>query len=316
MTLTDEQKKRRRLGIGGSEIAALVGAHKYMRPIDVYATKVEGREVEDNEHMERGRFFERPTAEWYAHRTGATLRETGTIVHPDNPLVICTPDFLAKAGGAEHDLSIKVPGPRTYGEWGEDGTDQAPDAYLLQVQWELIPLQRLEGIAEAVIAAPVDGQLRRYPVKADLECQSWLIEAAERFWRNHVEPKRPPDPDASDNYSEFIRAKYPREDGPIIRADADAEQWAAELARARADLADAEGRETNARNWLMSIIGPAAGIEGEGWRIHYKTTKPARKVQWEALARHLGATDADIEGFTTPGKSYRTFRPTFKRGDK
>src|SRR5688500_16450805 len=99
--LTDEQLKLRLTGVTGSEIAALVGMNPYVQPIEIWEGKMNPRPSLDNHHTLRGKFYERPTADWWAHLHGATLRETGTLVHPRNPIVIATPDFIAKTDEGE-----------------------------------------------------------------------------------------------------------------------------------------------------------------------------------------------------------------------
>ena len=106
MSLTPEQKKLRLQGIGGSEISAIVGLNPYATALDVWRSKVEGYEQPVNEHMKRGIFLEAGIANWYADRTGATLREIGTVFHPSFPRVFCTRDRIARASGGNASGSI------------------------------------------------------------------------------------------------------------------------------------------------------------------------------------------------------------------
>lgn len=312
MSLSDEQKAMRLTGIGGSEISAIVGLNPHAGPIDVYATKLEGREVPDNFNMERGRFFEKPTADWYAYRNGARLREVGTIRDPRHSIVICTPDFLAARDGEDEvDLSIKVPGPQTQYQWGESGTDEVPPAYLLQVQWELIPLSALYGITRAVIAAPIHGDLREYPITTEPEVQAMLVEAALRFWRDCIEAKRPPLPDSTEAYSKWLAKRFPESNGTILQATPQALAAASKLKAAREQLEAAEIAEREARNQLVSIIGSADGIEGDGWRISYRQSKGRASTDWDAVCAEAKVPPGLVEKHTkrTP---HRVFKPTFK----
>lgn len=317
--ITEEQKARRRLGVGGSEVAALVGMNPYMRPIDVYEAKVHGRDVPDNQHMERGRFFEKPTAEWRVHRYGGRLVEVDTIQSKQHPLILVHPDFIVAPAGDPAanldyqnciDLSIKVPGPRTWGQWGEDGSDECPTQALIQLQYELIPLGELYGINRGEVCAPIDGDLRRFPMVSDRELQAMLIDAVERFWRDHVLPQRPPSPDGSNSYSEFIRRRYPENSGPLLRADFEGEAWAEQLFRARAAMQRAEMEAEEARQQLELLIGAGDGIEGEGWRITWRRTKGTLRTDWEAVAQELGAPQAVVEKHTRLTNGSRRFLPT------
>jgi len=308
--LTPEQKAIRLTGIGGSEIGAIAGLNPWMQPIDVYRRKVEGYEEPDNAAMERGRFLERGTADWWAYRRLATLREVGTIVDPRNKLVVCTPDFLAKPSeGAELDLSIKVPGPRAWLDWGDDGTDQIPEAYLAQVQWELIALSELHGITTSEVAAPIGGDLRVYRVPADKELQGLLLTAAERFWRDHVLPRRPPEPDGSEGYAKHLRARFPGGSAVTVTASVQAEEWARRYFEAREQKVEAETRMELARQCLESEMGDATKMVGTDFRISWAVTKGRPSTDWEAVCEAAKVPKALVEQHTTR-TPFRTFRPT------
>lgn len=321
--ITEEQKARRRQGIGGSEVGALVGMDPYKRPIDVYEAKVLGREIPDNFNMERGRFFERPTAEWRVHRYGGRLLELDTVQSRQHPLIMVHPDFIVAPTDAQAplgpdciDLSVKVPGPHTWAQWGEDGTDECPTPALIQLQYELIPLGELYGINRGEVTAPIDGDLRRFPMLADRDLQAMLIEAVERFWRDHVIPQRPPPPDASSSYTEYLKRRFPENSGPMVQADFEAEAWAEQLFRARTVMQRAEMEVEEARQHLEQLIGAGDGIEGEGWRITWRRSKGKVVTDWEGIVQELGVPQTVIEKHTRLTAGSRSFRPTQLKAKK
>lgn len=309
--LTEEQLKLRLTGIGGSEIGALVDLHPYMKPIDVYASKVHPNREGDNFHTERGKFFERPTADWWAHRHEAALREVGTLIHPDHRVVLATPDFLARpTAGAELDLSVKCPGPRTRHHWGELGSDEVPPYAYAQVQWELAILEKLHGITRAVVVAPLDGDLAEFPIDADRDLQDHLIGAAERFWRDHVAKRNPPPPDASKEYTEFIRKAFPESGPGLPQADAEALLAAQELRRAKMAKKVADEAEARARQVLEMKIGNGGGLVGPDWKITFKLTKGKPALDLAGLVAELKIPQSAIDRHTKR-KPYKTFRATF-----
>jgi putative phage-type endonuclease len=273
--LTDEQRAMRRTGIGGSEIAAVVGLDPYRTPLDVYLGKVEGYEEPDNAAMERGRFLEAGVAAWYAHRTGRVLMPCSTIRHPSTPVLLCTPDRIGMLDGHRpRDLSIKVPGPYVREQWGEAGTDEVPVAYAAQVQLELfilVALEMSEPIAD--LAAPVDGDLRIYTLTADPELQAMLVEGAERFWRDHVEPRKPPPLDHTPSSARWLTRRFQRDTQPLRKATLEDEVLAAELQEALAVAAEATDRATLLEHHMRERIGETSGIEGAGWRVTWKANK-------------------------------------------
>lgn len=273
--LTDEQRAMRPTFIGGSEIAAVNGLDPYRTRLDVYLSKVEGYEEPDNAAMERGRFFEPGVAAWYSHRTGRVVLPCSTVRHPAVAFLGCTPDRIGMLDGHRpRDLSIKVPGPYVREQWGDAGTDEVPVAYAVQVQWELLILVALE-MSEPIadLAAPVDGDLRIYTLAADPELQGMLVEGAERFWRDHVEPKKPPPLDHTPSSARWLARRFQRDTQPLRNATLEDEVLAAELQEALATAAEATDRAMLLEHRVRERIGEASGIEGLGWRITWKANK-------------------------------------------
>lgn len=308
MSLTPEQLKLRMQGIGGSEIAAIAGLNPYATALDVYRAKVEGYVFETTSHMERGIFLEEGYARWYAHRTGSTLRETGTLRHPTFSRVLCTPDRLATtSSGAELDVSIKAPGRFAQAQWGEPGTDEIPDAYNCQVQWELLVLEPLNGIRVAHVVAPIEDDLGIYTVAADPELQGYLLELAQRFWRDHVETKTPPPVDGTESSTRWLAARYPTHQTPLMIATQEGEQLIARFAKARIAREKAELEEETAKNALKALIGEAEGMKGTNGCITWKAAKGSLKTDWEALAKELNPSEDLVQKHSRITQGSRRF---------
>lgn len=314
MSLTDEQKKLRLQGVGGSEIAAIVGLNPYATALDVWRAKVEGYEQPVTAPMERGTFLEAGVADWYAHRTGAKLVETGTLRHPTLARIMCTPDRLASLERGEVDLSIKVPGPYVREQWGEAGTDEVPMATLLQVQWELLILEPIYGIRVADVAAPIDGDLRIYTILADADIQGRLVEGAQKFWRDYVETRTPPPLDGTESCSDWLTSKYPAERAPAMVATGEANALMRALREAREAKAHAELEAEAAVNGLKAILlsGQAETMQGDGWKVSWKKTKGRTTVDWKALAAELRAPEHLVQKYTRISECDPRFLPTWK----
>ena len=145
MSLTDAQRAIRKTGLGGSEIAAVLGLATRTTEdgavrtgFDVWLSKTQGFESISTVDAERGIYLEPSVVEWYLARTGFARGMTlGTVRHKTRPVALCTPDALAlKPDGVARLVSVKC--PRHAHDWGEEGTDDVPQDYLLQLQHDIM----------------------------------------------------------------------------------------------------------------------------------------------------------------------------------
>ena len=284
MSLTDEQKKLRMMGVGSSEISALAGVNPYAGPMDVYLAKKGITEQAETEAMARGNWLEPVLAEWYQKTLGVQL-ERGTTVMREAPLV-ATPDYLALGeNGVDRLVECKTAGLRQRSKWGEPGTDQVPEAYLVQVQWQL--LVTLVPLADVVVDLPTEPMPQIYTVHADAELQRGLVEIANRFWRDHILADVPPPPDASEATKRWLRATYPTNLNRVRGTSAEEDKLVAKYAEIRAARKEYEAVEEKLKAELCAAIGEAEGLEGAWGRVTWRQAKPTIKTDWQALACEL-----------------------------
>lgn len=301
--LTDSDKAARKSGMGGTDAADLLEG----KAIDVYRRKVEGFEIPDGPALRRGTVLEPAVVTLYGLETGAEVLPGGFVRHPKQDIFLGNLDGRAIRDGSERVLEVKTASRHNLHMWG-DGDDEIPPRALLQVNW----YAGLTGLALADVAALLGGELKVYTIKADPELFGMMAEAAERFWRDHVLPKRPPPPDASEQYGEWLAQRFPEHRAPALAADAQAEQWARRLRAARQTKEEAEAIEQEARNNLMAIMGEAEGLKGDGWRISWKQSKGREITNWNELCAELGVAPDTIARHSTR-KPFRIFKPTFAK---
>jgi putative phage-type endonuclease len=274
MSLTPEQKAMRRNGVGGSEVAAILGLNPFMSPIDVWLSKVENYEREVTPDMERGTFLEDGVARWYAARTGTEVREVGTLVHPTHPRVLCTPDrIFNNALGESRLLSIKVPGNWLSEEWGEPHAWTVPTGYYVQLQYEMAVCRALALCKTdfAHLAAPLSGNLEILPVVGDERVQERLIEEVGAWWVRHIERREPPPLDGSESAKQWLRRRFPKSEKPVRVATPSEDLLALELQAAEVAWEAADKAYEKARQPVEEAIGDAEGIEGPFGRITFCT---------------------------------------------
>jgi putative phage-type endonuclease len=315
-TLTPEQQALRASGIGSSEIAAVVGLNPWMRPIDVWQSKM-GRchEPEDTAALERGIYLEQGIGAWYANRTSRVLEHPGTLQHPDRWICLATPDAISHGLEGANDrrvLEIKAPDWRSAPHWGEEGSQDIPAYYVPQVQWEMGAAQ----IPRADIAALIDGRLQVYTVPFHEKLFAGLCELAERFWAKHVLTGEAPGPDGSASYSRFLERIYPaiKSRSGLIPAPSEAGPLVQEYQRLTAILDRADEQRTKVRQQLEMMIGDEGGLVGSWGKIYWRQGSERTKIDYQAIVEQLEVAKVDpdlIKKHTHVREGTRPFRAYF-----
>lgn len=296
----------RRGYIGGSDISAIVGCNPYRGPLDVYLDKVgEAVPFAGNENTRWGNALEAVIAERYSEETGLVLEQPAAISHPSKPFLVGHLDRIAPS--VPRVIEIKTAGHRQAHRWGDPGTDQIPEEYLLQVLFYL----GLTGYETADVPVLVGGNdFRVYTVAHDRDLSAALFDRAERFWRDHVEAKRPPPLDGSDSARAWLERQFPRAVGEVKPATGEADEWAARLREAREAREAAEAAEELAKNHLCRLIGEDKGVRGEWGKAAWINNKGRAVTKWEAVAQEANVPQDLIEKHTSR-KPFRMFRVDF-----
>lgn len=181
----------RTTGVGGSDVAAILGLSKWKTPLQVYLEKRgEIGPQPDNDAMRWGRYLEPVVRQAYSDQTGYEVRVLDQLVrHPLYEHMIANLDgFVVPEHAPRRVFEAKT--ARTAEGWGEPGSDQIPQPYLLQVQHYLA----VTGFVVADVAVLIGGSdFRIYEVPEDRELQDMLCDACAEFW-GRVQSGNPPEP--------------------------------------------------------------------------------------------------------------------------
>lgn len=195
--------RARKKGITGTDAGAIAGMNPYKSSFSVYQEKVseEVTEVEDNERMREGRDLEAYVAQRFTEATGLkTRRALAVFQNEKHPVLLADYDRLIV--GQRAGLECKTVSPYAAGQWANE---KIPMHYLMQVQHYLA----VSGYDCWYLAALIFGQeLIIHKIPRDEELIRSLITIEERFWKENVEKKIPPEPDGSDDYTKMLERKY------------------------------------------------------------------------------------------------------------
>lgn len=206
--ITNEQREFRKSGIGGSDIAAIVGLSPYKTAYDVWQSKVGNVADEAGEAAYWGNVLEPIVAAEFAKRTGKAVTHCNlTLRHTEHEFMIGSGDYLVD--GENAGVECKTASVYLKDRWGdEDGSDEVPAYYLVQGQWYCA----IFGWDRVYFPVLIGGQqFRWFKVERDDAIIDSLIEAGRKFWEL-VKAHKPPDP----QNLEDIRKMYQRHADGVI----------------------------------------------------------------------------------------------------
>lgn len=223
----------RQHGIGGSDIAALLGESRYGSPYTVWADKVGLLPPsESSERMHIGKELEPVLDGLFTRRTGLHVTGQQTwCIDTDAPHRRCTVDGFVYEGPRD-------PGWAKLCGGGALGTVQhktdyrrpwkvTPDDIRAQCVWEM-GVTRLQHCWLSVLHGTFGYEVYEIPWDATAQDDwAYMTEVADAFWRDHVLTGTAPPIDGSDATAHALADIYPEEE-PGTRAEVEAlavEQW-------------------------------------------------------------------------------------------
>ena len=237
--------EERRKGIGGSDVAAIMGLSPWKTAYQVYQEK--RKEVEDwggNSLTDWGKRMEPAIRQWYSDETGRDVRLPDKIMyHPQHPFMLASLDGFTDDGRV-----VEIKTARSGKNWGEPETNQIPDYYAVQVHHYMT----ITGFQVADIPVSIaGGSPSLYVVEADKEISEMIIEACAKFWER-VQSGNPPDPVTyADAVARFGSLKA---EGALIASEEDLGRIH-ELRDTREIIKGLEDKEEELRGKIIIALG-------------------------------------------------------------
>lgn len=277
----DEWLAFRKLGIGGSDSASILGLSPWRTAMDVWMEKHgllednDGRDPAKNFLLNLGQQLEPVIARLYEQQTGHELITTEPVVHPEYPELRGTPDRIV-AGQLR---GVELKSENTYSdEFGEPGSDQVPAHYLIQAAHYLL----ITGFMEWDIAILHAGtRFGVYTIRRDNELIDMMCAKLREWWRDHIVADVPPNVDHSEAWKKFLHKKYPRNVLPIDEMQPESAYLIDSLAEIHKAEAAIEQYRMLYENQLKLIIADRDGLSSKYGRVTWKVTKDSEHTDWE-----------------------------------
>lgn len=188
--LSKEQLANRASGLGGSDMAAVLGQSPYRTCLQVFLEKtgeLAPDDLSDNPKVQAGNFFEESIAKLYAWQNSTILTPfTETVYHPDYVFLLANPDYRDSEGGIIEIKNMDVDVAYSYG-WPSNF--KAPVHYMIQLMYYCI----LTDAPYGKLVCHITGA--RFEVthyERDTQVERWLINNAVDFWERHVMTRTAP----------------------------------------------------------------------------------------------------------------------------
>jgi len=270
--LTKEQIEARKLGIGGSDAASVLGCNPYRSARELYELKLGLREPDPpNAQMKRGIYLEAVARRLYTELTGRKTQRLAQVVHRSYPFMLCNVDgriLKSRPRLGPGVLELKCPAIWTFAKVKREGL---PLHYIVQMQHNLAVTGYQWG-SFALFNADA-WELIHFDVERDLDLIDALYVKEEQFWHQHVEKRIPP-PETPNTTPELVAqlAKAEQAAGGgelIVRSDV---EWceAARMYLEAKELGEtSENLLASAKEKLQGLMGQKGAVEGGGLRVYW-----------------------------------------------
>lgn len=252
---TPEWDDLRSRGLGGSEIAAVVGLSPWVSRFALWHRKrgTLGKQ-EVNTGMDWGHRLEDVICDaWAEKRDMLDVERAGTFRHAERTWQLANVDRLlyddefrpAPVGL----LEVKTAHQYDAHEWGH-GPEDIPPYYRCQVLWYMDVL----GVPEAHLAVLIGGSdYREYLIPYAADEAEWLREQGAAFWQTVLDGT-PPDLDGSDATYQAVRELHPEINGEDVEIPG---ELYADYACTKKAFEAAKGAHQLAKSAVLDAMGQA-----------------------------------------------------------
>lgn len=264
--------EERKTYIGATDAAAICGVNPYQSPHDVWLAKKGLVKDESNIAMRHGTYIETFIAQEFQAKSGHKVYKSKTYRHKDHPWAACNPDRELRINGEFGLLECKSVGFWASKNFGQDGADQIPEHYAIQIMWQLI----VTGAKFVILAALVDNrELRTFTYTLDPalsanahvfppELVQSVLRRCKKFWEQNVTADVEPLMTGHDSDTEWIqqeRATY--ENGQLTNTDEATDEYCTRLEKAARRKKRAEYVEAELKNRIKRFMAEQGASELE-----------------------------------------------------
>ncbi|MEU6628348.1 YqaJ viral recombinase family protein [Streptomyces parvus] len=284
----------RAAGIGGSDVAAILGLDKYRGPRHVFEDKHGRPTFKGSEAAEIGTEIEGFIAGLFSKRSGVPIAmPPGTLVHAEHDWARVNVDrYTCDADGAVTGLlECKNRSAYQLDDW-EEGV---PDAPALQTHWGMA----VGGWTHGYVAALVGGnRLIWHRLERDEEMVAYLLDYCGKWFQRHVVEGFEPDADGLESTTELLSKLW------SVKAEAVAEIEVTQAKELRARHADVKARQKALAEELRLVETEMKLLTGEN-----EVAKCGKQPAWTWKANGTFASKQFAEAHPDLAAEYTHMAP-------
>lgn len=298
--LTDEQRAKRRHGLGGSDAPAVFDVG-FSCAFALWVDKLWGNTITPTARMQRGSDLEPLIAAKAAEKLGfrdvtlaSEMTADGWVDHPDLDWMFANLDAICDGG--EVIIECKAIEYRDKGhEWGHDGD---PEGCSLPVNLQALHQLETTG-AELVVVSVLfvdTWELRTFPIRPDRDIQGRMVDGEHRFWFDNVVAQVPPPIADTDTAWDAIRQIDEQPASKIVLPDT-ARTLIADYVTTRDQRLKITDREKKLRVEIARLMGDnTEGVLDDEIAVEFKqpsTGRGSRRLTIPTPYRKENITDGN-----------------------
>lgn len=270
--LTDEQKEKRKSGLGASDSAIIMGYSSYKTPYELYLEKtgIVTNDDETNEQQYWGNEIEPLIIRRFAKENGVVVTFPDTIHHPDYPFIFANLDGWIESEKAV--VEAKCANSFQRKEWDTTTSDGIPLSYLIQIAKQVAVTDANRGYCAVLFGG---NEYMQFVYDRDKALEELIIQSDCDFWFN-VQNKIEPDPKNTNDCRLKYKTTCPDK---VSQATYQIGNALCELMNVKMKIKQLSEDEDMFKMRLMSHMGNAeylVGLDGEimaTWKANKKGTR-------------------------------------------
>ena len=262
-----EWLKYRRKGIGGSDVAAVLGLSPFCTARDLYYDKTgaEMAAADEQNYVAKqvGHLLEPLVAEIFSRKTGMKIYKDAKLYsHPLYPFMLANIDYFAEMpDGTTAILECKTTNYNNQDKWYNDAV---PVNYELQIR-HYMAVMNIDTAFCACLYGNNESEFVYRRIDRDMDYESDITEQEQYFWEEHVQKKiEPPYTESGSLAIESLRRKYGNADqsAPDVTLDKDMAEAIEKYLVLREQKLDFDHKSKDIENEMKRIYAPILDMMG------------------------------------------------------